>query len=62
MAECEEAGIPPPDLPDRTLIAIRSACARVTHLSGAAEKMDQVQQDMEATMVLENDGSTADLL
>ncbi|KAH7919144.1 hypothetical protein BV22DRAFT_1051260 [Leucogyrophana mollusca] len=62
VAECEKEGISPPDLPDRTLIAIRSACTRVAHLSGSAEQMDQVQQDMEATMVLANDGSTADLL
>ncbi|KAH7921611.1 hypothetical protein BV22DRAFT_1038422 [Leucogyrophana mollusca] len=62
VAECEREGIPPPDLPDRTLIAIRSVCARVAHLSGAVEQMDQVQQDVEATMVMANDGSTADLL
>ncbi|KAH7925157.1 hypothetical protein BV22DRAFT_1195403 [Leucogyrophana mollusca] len=62
VAECEKEGIPPPDLPDRTLIAIRSACARVAHLSGAVEQMDEVQRDMEATTVLANDGSTADLL
>ncbi|KAH7907625.1 hypothetical protein BJ138DRAFT_1137463 [Hygrophoropsis aurantiaca] len=58
----QKEGIPPPDLPDRTLIAIRSAWARVARLSGAIEQMDQIQQDREDTMVLENDWSTADLL
>ncbi|KAH7907103.1 hypothetical protein BJ138DRAFT_1093135 [Hygrophoropsis aurantiaca] len=62
VAECEEKGIPPPHLPDRTLIAIRSACARVACLSGAAEQMERVQRDMEDTMVLAGDGSTAGLL
>ncbi|KAF5359876.1 hypothetical protein D9756_003615 [Leucocoprinus leucothites] len=49
-------------LPDRSLIAIRAACARVANLSGAAEQADQIIRDLEDTTVLADDGSMAGLL
>ncbi|KAF5359877.1 hypothetical protein D9756_003616 [Leucocoprinus leucothites] len=49
-------------LPDRSLIAIRAACARVANLSGAAEQADQILRDLEDTTVLADDGSMAGLL
>jgi hypothetical protein len=44
------------------LIAIRAACARVAHASGAAEQIDQIIHDQEMIPVLAMDGSNADLL
>ncbi|KAF5359881.1 hypothetical protein D9756_003613 [Leucocoprinus leucothites] len=49
-------------LPDRSLIAIRAACARVANLSGAAEQADRILRDLEDTTVLADDGSLAELL
>ena len=49
-------------LPDPVLIAIRAACARVAHLSGAAEQADRILRDLEDITVLADDGSMAELL
>ncbi|KAF5359875.1 hypothetical protein D9756_003614 [Leucocoprinus leucothites] len=49
-------------LPDRSLIAIRAACARVANLSGAAEQAKRILRDLEDTTILADDGSTAELL
>ncbi|KAF5359880.1 hypothetical protein D9756_003612 [Leucocoprinus leucothites] len=49
-------------LPDRSLIAIRAACARVANLSGAAEQAKRILRDLEDTTVLADDGSSAELL
>ncbi len=59
---CLANGHPVPELPDSRLIAIRAACARVAHLSGAAEHIEEIIRDRETTTVLANDGGSADLL
>ncbi|KAF8912426.1 hypothetical protein CPB85DRAFT_1220231 [Mucidula mucida] len=59
---CIANGHPVPELPDSRLIAIRAACARVSHLSGAAEHIEEIIFDRETTTVLANDGGSADLL
>ena len=51
---------PPP--PDHRLLALHAACARVAHMSGAAQFFDQVDRDVEETEVLAFDGSSAHLL
>ncbi|KZT19818.1 hypothetical protein NEOLEDRAFT_1172850 [Neolentinus lepideus HHB14362 ss-1] len=62
LALCAEKGLLPPPLPNRNLIAIRSACARVAHVSGAAELVVQLLRDRGETSVMASDGSTAPLL
>ena len=57
-----ENGTPLPELPSRDLIGLRAACARVAHMSGAAEQKFQICRDEEDTTVMANDGSTGDLL
>lgn len=49
-------------LPDDRYLRIHAACARIAHLSGASEYIDQVSQDMERISVLASDGSCADVL
>ena len=49
-------------LPDRRILALHATCARVAHLSGAAEFLDQLAFDIEETQVLLEDGSSAELL
>ena len=61
-ALCEEKGVPLPELPSRGLIGLRAACARVAHMSGAAEQDDEIHRDEEDTKVMAKDGSTAELL
>lgn len=48
--------------PDPFLLALRATCARVAHMSGAAEFFDQVEWDAEETRVLASDGSSCTLL
>ncbi|KAF8556091.1 hypothetical protein OG21DRAFT_1506870 [Imleria badia] len=48
--------------PDPFLLALHATCARVAHMSGAAEFFDQVQWDAEETRVLASDGSSSTLL
>ncbi|CAA7265221.1 unnamed protein product [Cyclocybe aegerita] len=43
-------------LPDPRYLAVHVACARVAHMSGAAEYIHKVLRDMEETDVLRNDG------
>ncbi|KAJ6597188.1 hypothetical protein DFH09DRAFT_904366 [Mycena vulgaris] len=62
VAACEAKDITVPALPSRSLLAIRAACSRVAHMSGAAEQIDQILRDLEDTAVMASDGSTADLL
>ena len=59
---CKEKGTALPELPSRDLIVLRAACARVAHMSGAAEQIDQICRDEEDTTVMACDGSTGDLL
>lgn len=49
-------------LPDPRYLKIHAACARVAHLSGAGEYIQDIFRDMEECRVLAEDGSTADML
>jgi hypothetical protein len=49
-------------LPEPRLLALHATCARVAHMSGAAEFLDQLRWDAEETRVLAFDGSSARLL
>jgi hypothetical protein len=49
-------------LPDRRYLALHAACAKVAHLSGAGECIDMVYRDVDTTLVLAKDGSSASLL
>ncbi|KDQ09867.1 hypothetical protein BOTBODRAFT_178609 [Botryobasidium botryosum FD-172 SS1] len=49
-------------LPDPRYLAHHAACARVAHMSGIAEYIDQYFQDVEGSDVLAADGSSADWL
>jgi len=49
-------------LPDRKLLTVHAACARVAHMSGAAEYIDKFDRDVEDTLVLSKDGSDAPLI
>jgi hypothetical protein len=60
--ECEAKGKPIPELPNPDLIALHAACARVAHMSGAAEYFDMLERDAEETTVLASDGGSAYLL
>jgi len=57
-----DSGHPDAPPPDPHLLALHATCARVAHMSGAAEFLDQLQWDAEETKVLAFDGSSADLL
>ncbi|KAF9029882.1 hypothetical protein BDZ89DRAFT_1064982 [Hymenopellis radicata] len=59
---CLAKGYPAPELPDSRLIAIRAACARVAHMSGAAEHIEEIIRDRETTTVLADNGGSAELL
>ena len=56
-SEFQEA--PPPD---PRLLALHAICARVAHVSGAAEFFDQLQWNADEMEVLTSDGSSASLL
>ena len=49
-------------LPSPILLGLHAACARVLHMSGAAEVIDELDRDVEETRVLAFDGSSACLL
>ena len=51
--------VPPPD---PLLLGLHAACARVVHMSGAAELFGQIERDAEDIRVLAFDGSSAPLL
>ena len=48
--------------PSPQLLALHAACARVVHMSGAAEALDELHHDAEEMTVLALDGSSARLL
>jgi len=48
--------------PDPELLGLHAVCARVAHMSGAAEVFDELEREVEATRVLAFDGSSARLL
>jgi hypothetical protein len=54
-----QAGLP---LPNPRYLALHAACARVAHLSGAGKYIDAFYRDVETTLVLAKDGSSAKLL
>jgi len=43
-------------------LQIHAACARVAHLSGAAEHMDKILRELEDIRVLSKDGASAEAL
>ena len=51
----------PDDLPvpSRDYLALHAACAKVAHLSAAAEYIDFVTREIEETLVLSSDGASA---
>ena len=49
-------------LPSPTYLSIHAACAKVAHLSGAAECIDKFYRDMEDRKTLSSDGSSASIL
>ena len=49
-------------VPSREYLALHAACAKVAHLSGAAEYMNSVMWEMEETLVLSSDGASAAVL
>ncbi|KAJ7834792.1 hypothetical protein B0H14DRAFT_2797890 [Mycena olivaceomarginata] len=55
---CRANKKPVPALPSPTLLAIRAACSRVAHMSGAAEQLIKFR-DLEDTHIMAEDGSTS---
>ena len=49
-------------VPSREYLELHAACARVAHLSAAAEHMDSVIREMEETLVLSSDGDSTAVL
>jgi hypothetical protein len=49
-------------LPKREYLALHAACTEVTHLSGAAEAIEEFWTEWEDTPVLAPDGSSSKLL
>ena len=49
-------------LPASQLLALHAACARVAHMSGAAEFFNEIDRDVEESTVLAFDGSSVRLL
>ncbi|KAJ7738075.1 hypothetical protein DFH07DRAFT_752713, partial [Mycena maculata] len=49
-------------LPDPRSLALHAVCARVAHISDAAEVLDKFDRDVEELQVLAGDGSTEDLM
>jgi hypothetical protein len=49
-------------VPSPVYLAIHAACAKVAHLSGAAEYIDNVSRDMEDMRTLDPHGSSSDVL
>ena len=48
-------------LPDPKLLTLHATCAKVAHLSGAAEVLDEWERDLEEKKVLAADGSDMDM-
>ncbi|KAK0209755.1 hypothetical protein IW262DRAFT_1498226 [Armillaria fumosa] len=49
-------------LPDRRYFQLHDACARIAHLSGAGDVVEQLFRDMEDVKVLPEDGGSSQLL
>ncbi|KAK0436852.1 uncharacterized protein EV420DRAFT_1589940, partial [Desarmillaria tabescens] len=48
--------------PSETLLSLHAACAKVAHLSGAAEYIDKLDRDVEDLSVLAYNGSSGEVL
>jgi hypothetical protein len=49
-------------LPDGRYLRLHAACATVAHLSGATEYIELLYREMEETVVLASDGTSAEIL
>ncbi|KAK0435688.1 uncharacterized protein EV420DRAFT_1592662 [Desarmillaria tabescens] len=49
-------------VPSETLLSLHAACAKVAHLSGAAEYIDKLDRDVEDLSVLAYNGSSGEVL
>ena len=49
-------------LPDPCLLRLHAACAKVAHLSGAGQIVDEILRDIEELNVLASDGGSAHVL
>ncbi|KAJ7164800.1 hypothetical protein C8R43DRAFT_988552 [Mycena crocata] len=49
-------------LPDPQLLALHAVCARVAHMSGAGEVLDEFDREVEEMRVFARDGASANLL
>ncbi len=49
-------------VPSEALLTLHAACAKVAHLSGAAEYIDKSDRDVEDLSVLAYDGSSGEAL
>ena len=49
-------------LPSPEYLKIHAACAKIAHMSGAGEYIDQISRELEETNVLSEDGASAELL
>jgi len=49
-------------VPSPTYLAIHAACAKVAHLSGAAECIDKLYRDMDDSTTLDPHGASASML
>jgi hypothetical protein len=50
------------ELPDPRFLRLHAAICRVAHLSGAAQRMGEMEREREETRVLKRDGSSAESL
>lgn len=59
FCNCKENSTPLTELLSRDLIGLRAACARVAHMSGAVEQIDQIYRNEEedTTVSLAYDGN-----
>jgi len=49
-------------LPNHKYLDLHALCCRVARMSGGADLVDEIERDLEETMVLSNDGADAHLL
>jgi hypothetical protein len=49
-------------VPRREYLVLHAACARIAHLSGAADYIETIHRELESTTVLSNDGSSMGIL
>ena len=49
-------------LPSPEYLKIHAACAKIAHMSGAGEYIEQILRDLEDMKILSEDGTSAELL